>query len=71
MSVSRFPDPVTVISYRGGANTSRKSASAVLTSLDGYRCGGFGKEAVKMGFNRVSAGRHLLKTVTSIILAGV
>jgi len=53
----------------GGCQYQQEVGLGRLTGLDGYRCGVFGKQAVEMSFYRVSAGRHLLKPVTSVILA--
>ena len=53
----------------GGSQYQLEIGLNRLTGLDGRRCGGFGKEAVEMRFNRVSAGRDLLEPIASIIPA--
>ena len=53
----------------GGRQHQQEVGFGLTTGLDGHRGGGFGKEAVEMSFNRVSAGRNLLEPVVSIILA--
>ena len=53
----------------GGRQRQQEVGLGLTTGLDGHRGGGFGKQAVEVGFNRVSAGRDLLEPVASIILA--
>ena len=52
-----------------GRQHQQEVGLGLATGLDGHRGGGFGKQAVEVGFNRVSAGRDLLEPVASIILA--
>ena len=53
----------------GGRQYQQEVGFGLATGLDGHRGGGFGKQAVEMRLNRVSAGRDLLEPVASIILA--
>ena len=52
----------------GGRQHKKEVGSGLEAGFDGHRGGGFGKQAVEVGFNRVSAGRDLLEPVASVIL---